>query len=102
MKPWPTRALALLGLPALPLAFVALPLYVMWPHYFANRFGVSLGLIGGLLLVTRILDAVLDPALGHWIDTLLARGGLRLLRRICLFGEQLRLIHLRNNLSRKI
>ena len=81
MNTWSTRGLALLALPALPLAFVALPLYVMWPHYFANRFGVSLGLIGGLLLLTRVLDAVLDPVLGHWIDTLLARSGMRLLRR---------------------
>jgi Na+/melibiose symporter-like transporter len=81
MSRWSNRGLALLAFPALPLAFVALPLYVMWPHYFANRFGVSLGLIGGLLLLTRVMDAVLDPVLGHWIDTLLARSGMRLLRR---------------------
>ena len=40
MTPLNRRALLFLGLPALPLAFVALPLYVIWPHYFANRFGV--------------------------------------------------------------
>jgi len=48
------RSLALLGLPAMPLAFVALPLYVIWPHYFANQFGVSLGLIGAVLLLARL------------------------------------------------
>ena len=81
MSNYARRDLALLGFPALPLAFVALPLYVMWPHYFANRFGVSLGLIGGLLLLSRVLDALLDPALGHWTDKLMQRSSLTLLRR---------------------
>ena len=81
MKPWPTRALALLGLPALPLAFVALPLYVIWPHYFATQFGVSIGLIGALLLIARLLDALLDPLLGLGVDRLLQAGGVTLLRR---------------------
>ena len=48
-------ALWRLSMPALPLAFVALPLYVMWPHYFASRFGVSLGWVGAMLLVARLL-----------------------------------------------
>ena len=49
-------ALARLGLPALPLAFVALPLYMVWPHHVATNFGLSLGLLGGLLFVVRLLD----------------------------------------------
>ena len=81
MNPSGNRALALLGLPALPLAFVALPLYVIWPHYFATQFGVSIGLIGGLLLIARLLDALLDPLLGLGVDRLLQRGSVSLLRR---------------------
>jgi Na+/melibiose symporter-like transporter len=79
----PVNALALarLGLPALPLAFVALPLYVLWPHYFATQFGVSLSLIGGLLLLARALDAVIDPSLGHWLDSCYAQGAARVLHR---------------------
>jgi len=79
----PVNALALarLGLPALPLAFVALPLYVLWPHYFATQFGVSLSLIGGLLLLARALDAVIDPSLGHWLDSCFAQSPARVLRR---------------------
>ena len=73
--------LARLGLPALPLAFVALPLYVLWPHYFASQFGVSLSLIGGLLLLARALDALIDPSLGHWLDKLYAHSPARVLRR---------------------
>ena len=81
MNPSSSRALALLGLPALPLAFVALPLYVIWPHYFATQFGVSIGLIGGLLLIARLLDALFDPLLGLGADRLLQAGGVTLLRR---------------------
>ena len=81
MNPSGNRALALLGLPALPLAFVALPLYVIWPHYFATQFGVSIGLIGALLLIARLLDALLDPLLGLGVDRLLQAGGVTLLRR---------------------
>ena len=85
------RGLLSLALPALPLAFVALPLYVIWPHYFANRFGVSLGLIGGVLLVARTLDALLDPLLGHWTDLLFQRGNATLLKRCWLAATVLSL-----------
>lgn len=76
-----TWALARLGLPALPLAFVALPLYVLWPHYFATQFEVSLSLIGGLLLLARALDALIDPSLGHWLDSCYVQSPARVLRR---------------------
>ena len=51
------QALARLGLPALPLAFVALPLYMVWPHHVATNFGVSLGLLGGLLWGLKRMQA---------------------------------------------
>ena len=89
MNPSGNRALALLGLPALPLAFVALPLYVIWPHYFATQFGVSIGLIGALLLIARLLDALLDPLLGLGVDRLLQAGGVTLLRRSWLVAATL-------------
>jgi len=79
-------ALARLGLPALPLAFVALPLYMVWPHHVATSFGLSLGLLGGLLFVVRLLDGLLDPLIGHAVDGLLNKGGTTLLRRCLLAG----------------
>jgi Na+/melibiose symporter-like transporter len=79
-------ALARLGLPALPLAFVALPLYMVWPHHVATNFGLSLGLLGGLLFVVRLLDGLLDPLIGHTVDGLLNKGGTTLLRRCLLAG----------------
>jgi GPH family glycoside/pentoside/hexuronide:cation symporter len=49
---------ALLGLP---LAFVALPLYVVLPNHYASAFGMPLATLGALLLGARLLDAVADP-----------------------------------------
>ena len=62
------------GLMGLPLAFVALPLYVLLPNHYARAFGVPLATLGVLLLVARLLDAVIDPLLGRWSDGLFARS----------------------------
>src|SRR5690349_17065671 len=61
----------------LPLAFVALPIYVMLPNTYSQQFGMSLALIGGLLLGARLLDAVVDPLIGLWVDHLRRRGSFR-------------------------
>jgi len=63
----PHAASARYGLLGLPLAFVALPLYVMLPAHYA-QLGVPLGLLGLVLLGTRLLDALIDPVLGRWVD----------------------------------
>ena len=52
----------------LPLAFVALPLYVILPNYYASEFGIPLATLGLLLLGARLLDAVADPWIGRWVD----------------------------------
>ena len=49
------------GLLGLPLAFVALPLYVSLPAHYAREHGVALGLLGLLLLAARCVDALADP-----------------------------------------
>lgn len=59
------------GLLGLPLAFVALPLYVQWPAHYAAQYGVPLASLGALLLAVRSLDAVLDPAIGRAVDRVL-------------------------------
>jgi glycoside/pentoside/hexuronide:cation symporter, GPH family len=61
----------------LPLAFVALPLYVVLPNHYASVFGVPLALLGAVLLGARLLDAVADPLIGRWADALLARSAQR-------------------------
>jgi glycoside/pentoside/hexuronide:cation symporter, GPH family len=62
------------GLLGLPLAFVALPLYVILPNHYAREFGVSLGALGAILLMARLFDAFIDPLLGRWSDRLFARS----------------------------
>ena len=54
------------------LAFVALPLYVLLPNYYAVHFGLPLATLGGLLLGARFLDALVDPLLGRGVNSLLA------------------------------
>jgi len=59
----------------LPLALVALPVYVFVPQFYATQFGLSLSIIGGTLLLTRLFDAFIDPAIGLWIDKRKASSG---------------------------
>ena len=68
------------GLMGLPLAFVALPLYVLLPNHYARAFGVPLASLGILLLVARMFDAVIDPLLGRWSDGLFTRSAAVVLR----------------------
>lgn len=56
------------GALGLPLAFVALPLYVSLPAYYAQAFDVPLAQLGALLLFARLVDAGLDPWIGRAAD----------------------------------
>jgi Na+/melibiose symporter-like transporter len=62
------------GALGLPLAFVALPLYVVLPNHYASEFGVPLAWLGAVLLAARLLDAVADPWIGRWTDGLFSRS----------------------------
>src|SRR5512145_2001200 len=69
----PGSALPPLGLGAyslfgLPLTMVALPVYVLVPPFYAATTGLALASIGAVLLATRVLDAIVDPLLGAWVD----------------------------------
>lgn len=65
------------GLLGLPLAFLALPLYVSLPAYYAREHGVALASLGALLLLARAADAVLDPWIGRMSDGWLRPGRVR-------------------------
>ncbi len=60
--------LAAYGLFGLPLAMAALPLYVHLPKFYGEQMGLSLTLVGGILLAARSLDALQDPLLGYLSD----------------------------------
>ncbi|HZY17129.1 MAG TPA: MFS transporter [Ramlibacter sp.] len=68
------------GLLGLPLAFVALPLYVLLPSHYAREFGAPLAALGAVLLAARALDALADPLIGRWVDRLHARSADAVLR----------------------
>ena len=53
---------------AFPVAFAGLPLYIHAPDFYTNQLGLSLGLIGTILLIVRLLDAIQDPLIGYWSD----------------------------------
>ena len=72
----------LYGMMGLPLAFVALPLYVILPNHYAREFGVPLATLGVLLLAARLFDAFIDPLIGRWCDRLFSRST----RAVLLFG----------------
>jgi Na+/melibiose symporter-like transporter len=68
------------GLLGLPLAFVALPLYVQLPNFYAREFGVPLAALGALLLGARLFDALIDPWIGAFVDRMFARSLKHVLR----------------------
>jgi GPH family glycoside/pentoside/hexuronide:cation symporter len=63
----------------LPLAFVALPLYVILPNHYASEFGIPLATLGALLLGARLFDAVADPWIGRWVDGWFGHSAARVL-----------------------
>ncbi len=62
------------GALGMPLAFAALPLYVLLPNHYAAKLGVPLAGLGLVLLGTRALDALVDPALGRLADRVLTQS----------------------------
>lgn len=55
------------GVLGLPLAFGALPIYIFVPDLYARSGLLGLSVIGLVLLLTRLLDAVADPLFG-WLS----------------------------------
>ncbi len=81
----PHRDSSAYGLLAMPLAFVALPMYVNLPHVYATQYAVPLASLGMVLLMSRLLDAFVDPWLGRVSDALYQRSiRLVLLAAACL------------------
>ncbi len=76
------RQLAAYAAPALPMAALALPLYLVVPTFYAEALGLPLAAIGTVLLLARVLDALLDPAIGFAAD----RWPARFRRKVWLVG----------------
>lgn len=70
--PW--WRMAAYGLPGMPLAMAALPVYVQVSAYYSTLHGVPLTQLGWVLFGARLLDTLQDPLQGHLIDRL--HGGI--------------------------
>ncbi|MFY8101171.1 MAG: MFS transporter, partial [Allorhizobium sp.] len=73
----PSSRLAFYALPAIPLAAIALPFYIVVPSFYADHFALSLATIGTLLLGIRLIDAITDPLFGWLSDRVRSRYGRR-------------------------
>jgi Na+/melibiose symporter-like transporter len=65
------------GLPSLPTTILTLPLFVVLPTFYAQDLRLGLGLVGAILLGSRIWDAVSDPLVGILSDHINTRWGRR-------------------------
>jgi len=63
--------------PGLALAVVGVPLYVYLPKFYTDVVGAPLAILGYIVLAARILDGVLDPAVGYLSDHTRGRFGRR-------------------------
>lgn len=63
----PLATLLFYALPAVPIAALTLPLYIIVPTFYSETLGLSLGAVGGAIIAVRVIDAVTDPVIG-WLS----------------------------------
>ena len=56
------------GFPGFLFSFTALPLFLVIPVLYENKNGLSLAVVGLILMVVRFTDAITDPIIGRWVD----------------------------------
>ena len=56
------------GVLALPIAMVALPIYIYVPKFYGHELGMPIEAVGLILLCMRIFDAAQDPFIGFFSD----------------------------------
>lgn len=78
-KPLTKYVLASYAAPATPLALVGLPMAVYLPAVYADSdgFGLTLGLVGLIITLSRFTDVITDPIIGFISDKLRTRWGRR-------------------------
>lgn len=64
----PFRTIAFYALPALPLAALTLPLYIIVPTFYTETLGLPLASVAAALAIVRVFDAVNDPVFGWLAD----------------------------------
>lgn len=67
-KKLPLRIKLAYAAPAFSLAVIGIPIYVYIPKFYTDVVGVNIGILGTLILLVRIFDAVTDPVIGFISD----------------------------------
>lgn len=53
---------------AMPLAFAGIPIYIHAPDFYVTTYGVSLAVLGTVMMLLRLFDAIQDPLIGYLSD----------------------------------
>ena len=61
----------------LPIAMSLFPVAVFIPRFYASDMGISLALVGTIIIVVRLFDVVTDPLMGYISDHTRSRFGRR-------------------------
>lgn len=64
-----TKTVILYGILGIPIAFLGFPLYIYLPTFYVEHIGLGVGIVGFILLVSRLIDMIADPFIGRFCDT---------------------------------
>lgn len=77
MQPLKKSTLFYYSLADMPVMMSIFPVIVFIPKFYSDEMGISLALIGTILLVSRIFDVLTDPLMGYISDHTKSRWGRR-------------------------
>ncbi|MEZ4694059.1 MAG: MFS transporter [Aliarcobacter sp.] len=63
-----SKTVFLYGILGIPIAFLGFPLYIYLPTFYVEHIGLSVGFVGIILLITRLIDMIIDPFIGRFCD----------------------------------
>jgi len=77
MQPLKKSTLFYYSLADMPVMMSIFPVIVFIPRFYTNDVGISVGLIGTILLLSRVFDVITDPLMGYISDHTRSRWGRR-------------------------
>lgn len=77
VKPLPTRTKLYYGLAEMPIQVASLAVMAYIPNFYGQDLGVNLAVLGTVMLLARLFDAVSDPLIGMLSDRTKSRWGRR-------------------------
>ena len=63
-----SKVIFLYGILGIPIAFLGFPLYIYLPTFYVENVGLSVGVVGIVLLIARLIDMIFDPFIGRFCD----------------------------------